>query len=439
MDLLSILVMLVVLYVLAVIGSEIFERFGVPGLIGEILVGIILVNIIWDGSAFSGILSSGNFLGMLGVEVSFNGFDGSFNYQFLFLVAEIGAMFLLFSVGLETRVCELMSVGKAALTVAILGVVFPFAAGMTVYFYDYNTAHAMYMAAAMVATSVGVTAKVIMDMRASNTKEARIIVGAAVIDDVLGMIVLAIVAGMASADGTSILGIARIVFISVSFVLAVFFFCNSCTPRIASWYGNKKECKLPTEKETRKLDKMMIAIAVCLFMAALSQALGLAAIIGAFLAGMILADYAKKWNLKPKVEAITTFFLPLFFLNVGLQVKLSSLTNVNVLMLAAYVIALAVITKYLGCYFGARMADKNIDKKSAKIIGIGMVPRAEVGIIIAAIGLSSGHLTPDMNATIVLMSVITTVIAPPLLYRAYRKKYPDGIPDSPAISCWQEP
>ncbi|MEA4977172.1 MAG: cation:proton antiporter [Methanomassiliicoccaceae archaeon] len=439
MDLFSILAMLVVLYVLAVIGSEVFERFGVPGLIGEIFVGIILVNLIWDGSAFSGILSSGSFLGMLDVEVAFNGFDGSFNYQFLFLVAEIGAMFLLFSVGLETRVCELMSVGKAALTVAILGVVFPFAAGMTVYFYDYNMTHAMYMAAAMVATSVGVTAKVIMDMRASDTKEARIIVGAAVIDDVLGMIVLAIVAGMASADGTSILGIARIIFISVSFVLAVFFFCNSCTPRIASWYGKKKECKPPTEKEARKLDKMMIAIAVCLFMAAASEALGLAAIIGAFLAGMILADYAKKWNLKPKVEAITTFFLPLFFLNVGLQVKLSSLTNANVLMLAAYIIVLAVVTKYLGSYLGARLADKKIDKSSAKIIGIGMIPRAEVGIIIASIGLVSGHLTPDMNATIVLMSVITTVIAPPLLSRAYKKKYPDGIPENPAISCWEEP
>lgn len=438
MDLLSILIMLVVLYVLAVLGSEIFERFGAPGLIGQILVGIIIVNLVWDGSAFSGIMGSGSFLGMLGVDVAFNGFDGSFNYQFLFLVAEIGAMFLLFSVGLETRVCELMSVGKTALTVAILGVVFPFVAGMTVYFYDYNTTHAMYMAAAMVATSVGVTAKVIMDLRATDTKEARIIVGAAVIDDVLGMIVLAIVAGMASADGTSVLGIARIVFISVSFVLAVFFFCNSCTPRIASWY-KKKGCKTPTEKETRKVDKMVIAISVCLLMSALSQALGLAAIIGAFLAGMMLADYAKKWDLKPKVEAITIFFLPLFFLNVGLQVKLSSLTNLNVLMLAAYIIVLAVVTKYLGCYIAARISDRSIDKKSANIIGIGMVPRAEVGIIIASIGLVSGHLTPDMNATIVLMSVITTVIAPPLLSRAYKKKYPEGIPETPAISCWQEP
>ncbi|MGE4577881.1 MAG: cation:proton antiporter, partial [Candidatus Methanomethylophilaceae archaeon] len=342
-------------------------------------------------------------------------------------------------VGLETRVCELMSVGKTALTVAVLGVVFPFVAGMTVYFYDYNMTHAMYMAAAMVATSVGVTAKVIMDMRASDTREARIIIGAAVIDDVLGMIVLAIVAGMSSAEGTSILGIARVIFIAVSFVLAAFFVCNSCIPRISSWHGKKKECELPTEKETRKLDKMMIAIALCLFMAAVSEALGLAAIIGAFLAGMMLADYANKWNLKPKVEAITTFFLPLFFLNVGLQVKLSSLTNANVLMLSAYVIVLAVITKYLGSYLGSRLADKNMDKSSAKIIGIGMIPRAEVGIIIASIGLASGHLTPDMNATIVLMSVITTVIAPPLLSRAYKKKYPYGIPEDLAVSCWEEP
>ena len=434
MDILSILIMLFVLYALAISGSMVFERFGIPGLIGEILVGIIVANIIWDGSVFSGILGEGSFLSMLGVELAFNGSSGSGNYRFLYMVAELGAMFLLFYVGLETRFCELKSVGRPAITVAVLGVVFPFLLGLTVYYYDYNMVHAMYMAAAMVATSVGVTAKVIMDMNAANTKEARIILGAAVIDDVLGMIVLAMVAGMSSAGGTTIVSIIGTIFIAVSFVLAVFFFCDKCIPRIDSWSYNRQACR-PANKKKYQLDKMMIAIALCLFMSAISQAIGLAAIIGAFLAGMILADYAKKWDLKTKVEAITTFFLPLFFLNVGMQVQVSSLTNLTVLGLAAYVIVLAVITKYVGGYFGSRMADKSLDKKSAHAIGIGMIPRAEVGIIIAAVGLAAGHLTPDMNTAIVLMSVITTVIAPPLLSRSFKKKYPDGPPDFNPDAC----
>lgn len=434
MDILSILIMLFVLYVLAVSGSMVFERFGIPGLIGEIVVGIIIANILWDGSLFSGILSEGSFLGILGVDIAFNGSSGSENYQFLSIVAEIGAMFLLFYVGLETRFCELKSVGKPAVTVAVLGVVFPFLLGLTVFYYDYNMVHAMYMAAAMVATSVGVTAKVIMDMRASNTKEARIILGAAVIDDVLGMIVLAMVAGMSAVGGTTIVSILGTIFIAVSFVLAVFFFCDKCVPRMDSWFNNRKVCR-PADKKKYQLDKMMIAIALCLFMSVISQAIGLAAIIGAFLAGMMLADYAKQWDLKTKVEAITTFFLPLFFLNVGMQVQVSSLTNMSVLGLAAYVIILAVITKYVGGYIGSRMADKSIDKKSAHAIGVGMIPRAEVGIIIAAVGLAAGHLTNDMNTAIVLMSVITTVVAPPLLSRAFKKKYPNGPPDVNPDTC----
>ena len=434
MEILSILIMLFVLYVLAISGSMVFKRFGIPGLIGEIVVGIIVANIIWDGSAFGGILGEGSFLSMLGVELALYGSSGSENYRFLYMVAELGAMFLLFYVGLETRSCELKSVGKSAITVAVMGVIFPFLLGLTVFYYDYNMVHAMYMAAAMVATSVGVTAKVIMDMNAANTKEARIILGAAVIDDVLGMIVLAMVAGMSSAGGATITGIVGVIFIAVSFVLAVFLFCDKCIPRIDSWYCNRKLCR-PANKSKYQLDKMMIAIALCLFMSAVSQALGLAAIIGAFLAGMMLADYARKWDLKTKVEAITTFFLPLFFLNVGMQVQVSSLTNLTVLGLAAYVIILAVITKYVGGYIGSRMADKSIDKKSAHVIGIGMIPRAEVGIIIAAVGLAAGHLTPDMNTAIVLMSVITTVIAPPLLSRAFKKKYPNGPPVSMPDTC----
>lgn len=427
MELLTVLIMLSVLFVLASLGSLIFEKLGIPGLIGQIVVGIIVANIVWDG---------GSFLGFFDVVMPAEGVSASLNYNALAIISEMGAIFLLFCVGLETRSCEIMSVGKPAMYVAILGVILPFAAGISLYFYDRNIVHAMYMAAAMVATSVGVTAKVIMDLKASNTKEARIIIGAAVIDDILGMIVLAIVSGMTSNEGLSILSVLKVVFISVLFVMAVFVFCQRCVPWLAS--RSKKRCDAGKDSG-RKIDKAVFAIAVCLIMSTISQALGLAAIIGAFLGGMMLADYAEKWNLKVTIGTITSFFLPFFFLHVGMQVHVSSLTSATVLALAAVVIFLAVIMKYVGCYIGVRISDKTADKKSANIVGIGMIPRAEVGIIIAAIGLSTGHLTSDMNAVIVLMSVVTTIIAPPLIERAFKKKYPEGIPETPAISCWEAP
>ncbi len=431
MDLLSILLMLLVLYVLAVTGSTIFERFGVPGLIGQILVGVLIANIIWDGSAFTGILAEGSFLGMIGVELPSNGSPGSESYQFLRIIAELGAIFLLFSVGLETRACDLKAVGKPAVMVAILGVIFPFLFGLTIYFYDGNTTHAMFMAAAIVATSVGVTAKVLVDLRKTNTKEARIILGAAVIDDVLGMMILALIAGSGGAGGFG--EIIGVIMIAVIFVLSVFVFCDKCVPRLDNWYCNMRESG-PSVASKYQMDKLMLGIGLCLLMSFISETIGLAAIIGAFLAGMMLADYARTWDLKTKVDAIATFFLPLFFLNVGMQVKASSLVDSTVLLLSAYIIILAIVTKYAGCYIGARASDKTICKESASIIGIGMVPRAEVGIIIAAIGYAGGHLTPEMNTIIILMSIVTTVIAPPLLKRGFKKRYPDD-EDTPKGSC----
>ncbi|HKM09890.1 MAG TPA: cation:proton antiporter [Candidatus Methanomethylophilaceae archaeon] len=433
MDLLSILVMLLVLYVLAFTGSTIFDRFGVPGLIGQIVVGIIIANIFWDGSNFaaSSIFSEGSFLGLFDIELASGTVGGSENYNTLRLIAELGAIFLLFSVGLETKASELKRVGKPALIVALLGVVIPFALGMTVIFYDQNPTHALYMAAAMVATSVGVTAKVLSDLRVTDTKEGRIILGAAIIDDVLGMMVLAVVSGMSS-PGEGLMGIIVAIIIAVVFVLVVFVFCDKCIPRMDSWYCDREGCR-PVRVSKFQVDKLMFAIALCLFMATISEFLGLAAIIGAFLAGMMLADFSERWRLKPKVDALTRFFLPLFFLNVGMQIQTSSLMNVSVLALSTYVIILAVISKYVGGYIGVRMADKNIDKDSASIVGIGMIPRAEVGLIIASIGFAGGYLTADMNAAIVLMSVITTIIAPPLLKRGFKKKYPDStktLPDS---------
>ena len=151
--------------------------------------------------------------------------------------------------------------------------------------------------------------------------------------------------------------------------------------------------------------------------------IGLAGIIGAFLAGMMFANYAWEWDLDHKIEAITSFMITFFFVNVGLQVNIESLADMTVIVLGIIVILLALVTKYIGCGLGARLGDKTVDKSSFNIIGVGMMPRGEVGIIIASIGLISGVMDPELYTVVVMMSVATTIIAPPLLSILFKKKY----------------
>jgi Kef-type K+ transport system membrane component KefB len=161
--------------------------------------------------------------------------------------------------------------------------------------------------------------------------------------------------------------------------------------------------------------------------------IGLAAIIGAFLGGMLLADYAGEWKLGDKIEPITTLFLSFFFLNVGMQVNLGSMASISVLLLSVVVILLAVATKYVGCNIGAKIGDKSLSKESRNIIGIGMVPRGEVGIIVASIGLASGAMSSEIYGTVIIMAVVTTIIAPSLLARAFRKKYPEECTEDQSV------
>lgn len=409
--LVQILLMLFVVFVLARLASTIFNRFGVPGLIGEILIGIVIANLV---------IGDWSLMDSLGLT------EGSFNLELMEVLAELGVIFLLFSVGLETRVKHLTSVGRAAILVAVLGVLVPFILGYAfILYWDGNVQHAMFMGAAMVATSVGITARVIKDMKLTDTKEARIIVGAAVIDDILGMIILAIVAGMAESGGDiSIASVASIAIMAVVFVLVILLFCAKCVPKINEYMEKRKAARLEADPNCKvySVNKLALAIAVCLGLAMLSQWIGLAAIIGAFLAGMIFADHAWEWDLEHKVESLNVFLVSFFFVNVGLKVDIGSITG-QVLLLAVIIIILAIISKYIGCSLGAKFGDKELDKDSTNIIGIGMIPRGEVGIIVASIGLSYGAITGDLYTVVVLMSVVTTLIAPLFLSRAFRKKY----------------
>lgn len=425
MDLLQLLIALVVLFALARVGSALVSRFGLPGLIGEIVIGIIIANLAFDWF---------NLMEMLGLRLPDPMVDindaGSTNYQIVYTFAELGVIFLLFTVGLETKVKDLMDSGRAALFCAVLGVIIPFIFGfiLVMTLGDGHMNHALFLAAAMVATSVGITARIIKDMHLMDTKEARIIIAAAVIDDILGMIVLAIVQGMVQSGELSIVEIAKITIQAVVFVLAIIAVCKWVVPKVYDYFDNRRKVKESQGKVPASANMLVLAIIVCLAMSAFAEWIGLAAIIGAFLAGMIFADHAWEWDLEHKIDSITSFLLPFFFLNVGMQVNIFSLSNGSVALLAVVAIVLALISKYIGCGIGAKIGDRTIDRQSFNIIGVGMMPRGEVGIIIATIGLGivvNGEraMSEELYTVVVLMSVITTIIAPPILAKLFRKKY----------------
>ena len=417
--LLQILVTLVVLYALARLGSAIISRFGLPGLIGEILIGVIVANlVIGDFNLME------DFLNMTMPEPGDAEDHGSGVYPIVYALAELGVIFLLFMVGLETKVSDLLKSGKAAFFCALFGVIVPFVMGFVLIMAtDGNTNHALFLGAAMVATSVGITARIIKDLNLMETREARIIIAAAVIDDVLGMIVLAIVKGMAQSDGFSILGVVSITLQAVVFVLAIIAVCKWVIPPLYDRIAARRAAS--GGKNRMAVNMFAVSIIVCLAMSAFAEVIGLAAIIGAFLAGMMFADHASEWGLEEKVDSITTFLLSFFFLNVGLQVDISAIGGTSVLILAIVTIVLAVISKLIGCSLGAKFGDRSLDGQSMKIIGFGMAPRGEVGIIVASIGLGLGTeiMSQELYAVVVLMSVVTTIIAPPLISKLFKAKY----------------
>lgn len=419
MEIAQVILTLAIVFILAKTCSRVVAKFGFPGLIGEIVLGVVLANLV---------IGDFNIANWLDIE------EGQTTNEILEVFSELGVIFLLFTVGLETRVKDLTSVGKAAILVALVGVVVPFVVGYAyvMFFYDGNFYHSMFMGAAMVATSVGITARVIKDMGLMDVKESRIIIGAAVIDDILGMIVLAIVSGMAKTGGeVDVLNILKISVIAVGFVLLVLLFAGKVVPKIHAKIRERNDANILKDPNyiPPRYNMFIIAIATCLVFAYLAEEMGLAMIIGSFLAGMIFADHAWEWNLEEKFESISTLFVSFFFVYVGTKVDISIfIDRPELLITAVVVIVLACLTKYVGCGLGAKIADPKLEMSSFNIIGFGMVPRGEVGIIIALIGLNiitdhGAAVSPEMYSIIVLMCIATTIIAPPVLSVMYKKKY----------------
>lgn len=350
-----------------------------PALVGELLAGVLV------GPAV---------LGWVTIE------------QFHEALAELGVIFLLFVVGLETRFSELRSVGRNAIAVGVLGVAFPFAFGWA---YMVGTNHAnvesLFVGTALVATSVGITARVLTDLRVIGSKESRVILGAAVIDDILAIVILAIVSG-AAAGTVSAGSVIVVVAEAVAFVVFLAVIGTRLVRRYPLWL----EAAFPTRAP------FAVALILCLGLSAAAAAVGLAAIIGAFMAGMVLAEAREHYRLEQQMESVNALLVPIFFAVTGARVDLDAFSSASILATTAALTALAIAGKLMGGAVGAA----SLGRRSALIVGVGMTPRGEVGLIVASLGLAAGTIGRDIYSVVVAVSLLTTILAPPVLQALLR-------------------
>jgi Kef-type K+ transport system membrane component KefB len=370
----QILVGLFVVFVAAQIGAEIAQRLKMPSVVGEIALGCFI------GPSVLGWVGESAPLGVL---------------------SELGAVLLLFSVGLETRLEDLRKVGKVAFTVGVTGVIAPFLlGGGWALFSGAPLPKAAFIAAAFVATSAGITARVLQEMRVLGRIESRVILGAAVIDDILAMLLLGVVTAL-QGGSVNLAGLGFVLLQAIGFVVIIAVLGTRLMRRSSD----------AVEAPISPHSPLTIALAVCLGLAAAASFLGLAAIIGAFLAGMAAAELRQRAALERQLQPLMAFLVPFFFVVTGTKVHLQELSSWPVLGTLALVTLLAVLSKLIGGGMGAL----SLGKRSAVIVGVGMVPRGEVGIIVASLGLSAKVFSEQLFAIVVAMSLLTSVLAPPVL------------------------
>lgn len=394
------LLLIFVAFLAAKIGGEIMERMKLPAVTGELMAGVIL------GPTVFGLITSDD--------------------TFFDVLAQLGATFLLFTVGMETKLSELKKVGRVATSVAVLGVVLPFIMGYYVSILLFaSSIEAMFIASALVATSVGITARVLEDLGMIHSTEAKIILGAAVIDDILGMIVLTLVSGVAAGD-LSMFNVVIVVGEALCFVAIVAILGT----RIVRYASGKRDVRFDRTvngawaihystrafKRDSWFDKLaqrqapFVVILIVIFgLSAMASFVGLAAIIGAFFAGLIFSDTKETYELEHKFEPLNILLVPFFFVVMGARVDLRNIADV--VPMAIVITVIAILSKLIGCSLGAITRGE----RTALIIGAGMVPRGEVGIVVAMIGLNMETIGQDIYSVIILVSVVTTLYAPFLI------------------------
>jgi Kef-type K+ transport system membrane component KefB len=388
---------LAVILAAAKLGGHLSERLGQPAVLGELLAGVLLGNLDLAGIGWFRQLTGDTAIAGL---------------------AEVGVILLLFEVGLESTIQDMAKVGWRSLIVAVLGVVTPWLLGYgvgAVLLPDHSPYVWLFLGATLTATSVGITARVLRDLGRSQTSEARIILGAAVIDDVLGLVILAVVGSLIQAaevgGSASLGGVGVIVLKAVAFLFGSLWLGTIISPRLFGLTAKLRGSSL----------LLVTALVFCFLLAAGAAAIGLAPIVGAYAAGLILErvhyqDFSERGehSLDELVKPVSGFLVPVFFVLMGLKVELAGMFRPEQLGLALAVIVVAILGKQ-ACALGG--LGSTLDKLS---IGIGMIPRGEVGLIFANLGLGMtlhGERIVDQGlfSTVVLMVLATTVVTPPLL------------------------
>jgi Kef-type K+ transport system membrane component KefB/glycine cleavage system regulatory protein len=353
--------------------AEVAERARLPAVVGEIVAGIMI------GPSGLALLRGDDVIRTLG---------------------ELGVILLLFDVGLQMDMDELAAVGRSALAVACIGVALPFAAGLGVgHLLGMSGTEALFVGAALTATSVGITARVFGDLRALASIEARTVLGAAVADDVIGLVILTIVSRIASSGSPSIGDIASTVSIALAFLMLTTLVGVRLVPGLFS---------LVSRVSRGAGTLVAVGFAFALGVAELANAAKLAPIVGAFIAGLALGRSEAATRVRRELIPVGHLFIPVFFLQIGIDTELGQFTQGHVLGGAAALLVVAVAGKVAAAIGGTRGADR-------LLVGLGMIPRGEVGLIFAAIGLRQQVFGVDVYATIILVVLSTTLITPPLL------------------------
>ncbi len=386
-DVISVLLDILIVLVAAKVAAEIAERVGIPAVVGEIVAGIVV------GPSVLGLVGNGDVLRTLG---------------------ELGVVLLLLEVGMEMDLGELGKVGRVSLLVATVGVIAPLGLGLGAMLIIGDSFNAsLFVAAALTATSVGITARVFGDLGALSTTEARVVLGAAVADDVIGLIVLTVVVRVVTQGSVSPLSVAGILAVAIAFLVVGGIAAIWVAPRVFAF----------VERRSRSAGTLVAAALVfTLAFAELADAASLAVVVGAFLAGLALGRTKQADRIRRELAPVGHLFIPVFFLAIGIDVDVTSFVQLGVLRDAGILLVVAVLGKLVSSIGTAGTASDKL------LIGLGMLPRGEVGLIFATIGLANGVLNQDLYAALLLVVLVTTLVTPVLLRARYQSL---GRRDSP--------
>jgi Kef-type K+ transport system membrane component KefB len=398
-------------------------KFGQPAVLGELLIGIVLGN-----------------LALLGVTW----FEPIKSNEIIAFLSELGVVILLFQIGLESNVKEMREVGVRAFLVSIIGVIIPFVLGAYIVgpwlLPGLSSAAYLFLGATLTATSVGITARIFKDLKKLKTPESRMVIGAAVIDDILGLVLLAVVSAFAVIGSVSFGLVSSIIVKALLFLIASIVIGQLIAPRLG---------KMLAALQTKVGMKLTLAIGFCLILSYAAHAIGLVPIVGAFAAGLVLdsvhfryfrdpkviyeikqvvanidkrthkkldqvVDFHAKRHIEDLIEPIGIFLVPIFFVVTGMSVELATLFDLRIILIALLITVAAIL--------GKLVSGLAAGKANKLIVGLGMVPRGEVGLIFAVIGKGLGVVSDELFSVIIIMVILTTLVVPPFLAGLLRKQ-----------------